>query len=93
MDNLVATCGALWSLCSPAWRVQEMKVVAVMMMIVDTQCHDDGIQDENHFQDHYLEVLLGKNKATVDIEQCTVVGNLDIRNLDIDKGQYWGGKL
>ena len=26
------------------------------------------------FQDHYMEVLLGKNKATVDIEQCTVVG-------------------
>ena len=43
MDNLVATCGALWSLCSPAWRVQEMKVVAVMMMIVDTQCQDDGL--------------------------------------------------
>ena len=47
MDNLVATCGALWSLCSPAWRVQEMKVVtAVTMRIVDTQCQDDGIQDE-----------------------------------------------
>ena len=25
------------------------------------------------FQDHYLEVLLGKNSATVDIEQCSVV--------------------
>ena len=33
MDNLVATCGALWSLCSPSWRVQEMKVVTVTMMI------------------------------------------------------------
>jgi len=48
VDNLVATCGSLWSLCSPGWRVQEMK-------------------------DHYLEVLLGKNSATVDIEQCSVV--------------------
>ena len=27
-----------------------------------------------------MEVLLGKNKATVDIEQCTVVSNTD--NLD-----------
>ena len=60
------------------------------MLIVDTQRHDDGIQDENHFQDHYMEVLLGKNKATVDIEQCTVVGNLDICNLDIDIGAILG---
>jgi len=56
VDNLVATCGALWSLCSPPWRVQEMK-------------------------DHYMEVLLGKNKATVDIEQCTVVRDYRRREL------------
>merc|ERR1719430_596858 len=56
VDNLVATCGSLWSLCSPAWRVQEMK-------------------------DHYMEVLLGKNKATVDIEQCTVVRDFRRRQL------------
>ena len=44
-------------------------------------CHRDDNLDDTFvlppvvliFQDHYLEVLLGKNSATVNIEQCSVV--------------------
>ena len=36
-----------------------------------------------HFQDQYMEVLLGKNKATVDIEQCTVVGSSAFPSISI----------
>ena len=36
VDNLVATCGSLWSLCSPGWRVQEMKVIvwSIILMVI-----------------------------------------------------------
>ena len=46
-------------------------IIIVIVIVFGRGCYFDKFC----LQDHYMEVLLVKNKATVNIEQCTVVGN------------------